>query len=468
MDEDRAALFCGAGTSISSGMDDWRSLLQGIADNLGLNVEFVSDLVELAQFNFNERGTRDEIHELIVNEYGRRARHSALHDHLIRLPVNTVWTTNYDQLLEHAYERNGMRADVKISAGSLGAHPRLWDVQIFKMHGDINDADNAVLTKFDYDEYPYSARGRGFLTALEVAIISQTFLFLGFSFSDPNLDRILGRVSVLRDRVQRVHYCIMKRPDRPARGSARSKAEHDYRLTELRIKDLHTRFKIETVLVDSYDEITNLVRQLSRASRRNHVFVSAAAHDYSPLGQERLLPIARQLGSRLAREQKFLISGFGLGVGQDVVDAFFDEAYQHEAKDLTDRAVLRPFPQRLFGDEKNRGDRWTRYRRDMIGRAGFVVFIAGNKLEGGSVVPSTGMREEFEIAQAFGVVPIPLGSTGSVAHEIWSQVISDPTRFYGSAHVSEEIAALGADGSDGAILDAVFSIMQKVIDAPPV
>jgi hypothetical protein len=464
MDQGRAALFCGAGTSIPVGMKDWISLLTGIASKLRLQVEFVSDLVELAQFNFNERGTRNEIHELIMNEYARRAKPGPLHEHLIRLPIDTIWTTNYDKVIEHAFQENGMRPDVKVTAGSLAAHPRLWDVQIFKMHGDVDDPDNAVLTKADYDEYPFTSRGRAFLASLEVAMMSQTFFFLGFSFNDPNIDHVLGRLSVMHGRGQRMHYCVMRRPSVEAAGPNRNRDEHNARLAELRIQDWKKRFSIETVLVDDYNEIPDLLHQLARASRRNHVFVSGAAHDYQPLGEDRLIRLAQSFGKRLAREEKFLISGFGINIGHDVVQGYFDEAYAHEARDLTDRAVVRPFPQRIAGDGVDHNARWTRYRRDMIRQVGFVVYISGNKLVNGRVVPSTGVREEFAIAQAFGAVPVPIGMTGSVAAEIWSEVLASPNQFYGSTDVGAELETLGdVAATDDDVIDAVFRLMDKVV-----
>ncbi len=67
------------------------------------------------------------------------------------------------------------------------------------MHGDVESPDDAVLTKSDYDEYPYKPRGRAFLAALEVAVTSRSFLFLGFSFNDPNVERVLSGLSAMQD-----------------------------------------------------------------------------------------------------------------------------------------------------------------------------------------------------------------------------------------------------------------------------
>ena len=52
-----AALFAGAGMSAGAGFVDWRGLLRDVAEGLGLRVEQESDLIGLAQWEHNERGT---------------------------------------------------------------------------------------------------------------------------------------------------------------------------------------------------------------------------------------------------------------------------------------------------------------------------------------------------------------------------------------------------------------------------
>ena len=80
------------------------------------------------------------------------------------------------------------------------------------MHGDIERPDIAVLTKDDYEKY-HLTHGP-FISALSGHLVDTTFLFLGFSFSDPNLDYILSRIRVSYREHQRRHYCVTKRRTR--------------------------------------------------------------------------------------------------------------------------------------------------------------------------------------------------------------------------------------------------------------
>lgn len=54
-------------------------------------------------------------------------------------------TTNYDKMLESAYGPNARRIVKEVDIGSLHQRPA-----IFKIHGDIEDWDAAVVTKSDY------------------------------------------------------------------------------------------------------------------------------------------------------------------------------------------------------------------------------------------------------------------------------------------------------------------------------
>ena len=82
-----AAVFAGAGLSIPTGMVDWRTLLRGIARDLGLDVAKETDLVTLAQFHVNERRGRHQLNQALIIEFNKRAKLSVNHELLASLPV---------------------------------------------------------------------------------------------------------------------------------------------------------------------------------------------------------------------------------------------------------------------------------------------------------------------------------------------------------------------------------------------
>ena len=61
------------------------------------------------------------------------------------------------------------------------------------MHGDIGQPNAVVLLKDDYEIY--DKKNELFVKKLQGDLLSNTFLFIGFSFDDPNLENILSKVS---------------------------------------------------------------------------------------------------------------------------------------------------------------------------------------------------------------------------------------------------------------------------------
>src|SRR5258708_231806 len=111
--EGDAAIFVGAGVSRAAGYVDWKQLLREIAEDLGLDVDRESELVALAQYHVNYRAGRDRINQLLIDEFLEDVELTTAHRLVASLPVHTVWTTNYDDLLETAFSNAGKRIDVK-------------------------------------------------------------------------------------------------------------------------------------------------------------------------------------------------------------------------------------------------------------------------------------------------------------------------------------------------------------------
>ena len=82
----------------------------------------------------------------------------------------------------------------------------------------INPAD-AIISKDQYEAYPLEMSA--FVSALRGDLVEKTFVFIGFSFTDPNIDFILSRVRVQYEKHQRHHYCIQKKVSKAAEETER-------------------------------------------------------------------------------------------------------------------------------------------------------------------------------------------------------------------------------------------------------
>lgn len=193
--ESNAAIFAGAGMSAGAGFVDWKTLVKPLADELGLDIDKEDNLVAVAQYHYNEKGqNRHRINQVLIDEFSRNVSLTVNHQILARLPINTYWTTNYDNLIEKALEGAHKVPDVKYTVNQLANTIPKRDAIVYKMHGDVNHPSEAVLTKDDYEKY--HIKFAPYITALSGDLVSKTFLFLGFSFTDPNIDYILSRIRV--------------------------------------------------------------------------------------------------------------------------------------------------------------------------------------------------------------------------------------------------------------------------------
>jgi hypothetical protein len=435
LSEENVAVFAGAGMSADAGFVNWAELLRPIADELGLDVDKESDLVALAQFHCNDNANnRSQLNQRLIEEFSREAQETENHRILCRLPIRTYWTTNYDKMIESALDRSGKIADIKYTKEHLSTTKPRRDAVVYKMHGDVEHANQAVLTKDDYEHY--HVKMDQYLANLKGDLISKTFIFIGFSFTDPNLDYILSRVRVAYEGNQRRHYCFI-------RGAQQEKdenlADFEYRKRKQNyfVKDLE-RFNVKTILVKKFSEITDLLRRLEQNYKSKTIFISGAAHEYGEMDEREALGFVYSLSRSLVSKDMRVVSGFGLGVGSSVISGVLEQTFTKSKAKVEDQLVLRPFPQSTEG-ELPLAALWTKYREDMIDHAGIALFVFGNKLSEGIIVLSNGMREEYEIAKDKGLFLIPIGSTGYMAEQLWGEQNSEIQK---STNISNEMKQL--------------------------
>jgi len=421
-----AAMFIGAGFSKSAGYVDWKHLLKGIAEDLGLDVDKEYDLISLTQYCYNKNGNRSLINDILIDEFSKDGGIDENHKLIARLPILTYWTTNYDSLIEDALQEAGRIVDVKYNNNHLSLTKPHRDAIVYKMHGDKSNPNEAILIKDDYEQY-YRKHAQ-YITALSGDLVSKTFLFVGFSFSDPNINYILNRIRIeYEPGNSKQHYTIIRKPKR-SDYTLQEDYEYARRKHDLFIEDLK-RYNIQTLLVDDYSEITDILKEINRKLSHNTVFISGSAQTYGDFTDDEASNFIQLLSKELITEDFNIISGFGLGVGSHVIIGALQEIYMQKRIACRDQLLLRPFPQGIE-DSTTRTNLWGKYREDMISRAGISIFLFGNKQEASEIILADGMKSEFEIAIRNHNLIVPVGCTGFVAQEIWNRVNNSMTNFY--------------------------------------
>jgi NAD-dependent SIR2 family protein deacetylase len=163
----------------------------------------------------NFKGHRESVDFYIEKQFLKISNNNDLeaHEKLLNLPWNNVYTTNYDDLLETAYNNSyKMRFEyTKITDSvDLAVKP---SKRIIKLHGSLRDPDeeknkvfcfdncrehNYIITKKDYDTYPQ--RHEAFTQLMRISLLQEKFCLFGFSATDPNF---LSWVNWVKDILER-------------------------------------------------------------------------------------------------------------------------------------------------------------------------------------------------------------------------------------------------------------------------
>jgi hypothetical protein len=456
--DQNAAIFAGAGLSIPVGLVNWKELLKDIASDIGLDVKKEDDLITVAQFHVNERGGRHRINQALIDEFSGRAKSTDKHKLLAALPIKTYWTTNYDVLIEESLRAAGKTPDVKITVNNLATTVPRRDAVVYKMHGDVSMPDKAVVTKDDYESY--ASTRHLFSTALQGDLVSKTFLFIGFSFNDPNLSYILSRIRLLLGENRREHYCLLRRVQR---HDFKKAADFHYARAkqDLQVRDL-SRYGILGLLVDDYGHYTNVLKRISSRYNMARVFISGSAAQYSPWDEGEAQELIHAISRGLIREEFGVVSGFGVGVGPHVVNGVLEQLEAEGTQLVDDRLVLRPFPFAI-SDAAERKRRWTAYRKDMLRHAGVALFLFGNKANpAGGVVSADGMEEEFRLAVASRLFVVPVGCTGNMAQTLHRKVLDAFDQYYPVPGYRRMFEALGHPGTPGKVAKRVLDLLKKL------
>lgn len=455
-----AAIFAGAGLSVASGYVDWAGLLAEIIQDLGLDPAKHHDLVTVAQYHCNQAGgNKTKLTQTILNHFAPAKAPTANHRMLARLPIFTYWTTNYDKLIEKALEDAKKVPDVKYALKQLSVTRPDRDVVVYKMHGDIDHPADAVISKDEYEAYPLTMGP--FVSALRGDLVEKTFLFLGFSFTDPNIDYILSRVRVQYEQHQRQHYCIQKKVSKNT-GETDQDFKHRELMQHYFIRDLK-RFGIQTVLVDDYNDITELLGTIAAKYKKSSIFISGAAEEYGTWSRADAESFLHTLSHQIAAKKNRVITGFGVGVGGAVINGAL--AYLNEAgKTISDEdLVMRPFPQVATGTA-TLAEQWTEYRKAMLDYAGIAVFVFGNKRDAsGNIVLSNGMSEEFNLCIERGTHALPIGATGYMAHKLWKEMDADLAKYYPAPSASFK-ADFHSLGDASKTPDELRTIVQDLVE----
>ena len=393
--DNEAALFLGAGMSSNAGLPSWKKLFEPLAKELNIELDNTDyQLYDIAQFYANIKSV-GELHKKISAEINRIEDTSDTLDELTNMQCNSIWTTNFDKVIENNYYRKGKRTNIIKSEENLISVDLNKNINIFKMNGDIDNLKDAIVTRKDLEEY--SENHKLLLSFFKRELIVKTFLFIGYSFTDSLVLPCISELSQAFDGEQPYHYAILK-----------SRKESDFFNF---VRDLETRYHIKILLIDDYSEITDVLREINYYTNQYNVFVSGSFREND---EDALLDISKfcnKLTYGLYRNNFRIINGYGYKVGYYIASAATKIMLEENVTSFENYLLMYPFDEHLTATQKQK------HREFMLAKSNVAIFMYG------SSTSNSGMLEEFNIAKRDPKkIIIPIGSSGGMARVIYDEV----------------------------------------------
>jgi hypothetical protein len=275
------------------------------------------------------------------------------------------------------------------------------------MHGSLGGGTAGwrappVIARSDYESY--DRVHLRLWTALQAQYLRSTFLFLGFSFSDPNIE-ILLRLSRRLGSEAPHHYTVIRRP---STGS-------NLRLHELQVADLEDS-GVSVVQIDQYEDLVPLLVTLVRRTRKPRLFVSGSVSHLDEGHAGRAKGFAHDLGTQLASLLQLQLTSLAGEIGLQLSFGLSNErtalgAYRPEDTDFYFRhrtMPAAPLPQRTGRAIYTGLDRLEMLQQ-LLPESRALLAIAGG----------SSTAEELEIALRLGLPVIPVPTYEGAAKECY-------------------------------------------------
>lgn len=260
--QQKVVVFLGAGVSSSVNLEEryrfkgWPAFLEAAAldRNQDLKTQVTALLnakdyllaCELLQADYGEEWERK-----VTEEYGRAAKPSSLHKSLIALKQRIILTTNFDKLIESAWDASLSDGDryfkviTKVDNDIFRVLREHESSYIIKIHGSIDDVNNIVFSRSQYIRLAFG--NENYSSFLDSLLLNYTFLFVGFSMDDPAITSLM-ELYTFRYPKSRPHYLI----------TSSSLAEN--------IKAVHRKLRKLIVIPydpkDNHSELPNLIQDM--------------------------------------------------------------------------------------------------------------------------------------------------------------------------------------------------------------
>ena len=262
----RLAYYAGAGVSVPSGVGDWNGHYLPLLRTLQAGPwadRFRDNMPQLLQLTAAADSSRSEkVYDTFKKSFSHLTPSpNSYHYAMIRSRSDHIWTTNYDRLFESAIYQRGFSHQVVYDDKGLLDNFQSNHL-IIKMNGDFQNSkyspDFNWGLVFLESQFDLAERDRREIWRLfEDDFRNSCIVFVGTSFTDPALRRLLSNMAEAVPRTRFWHHLLVKAARHP----------FDRALEAMYCESLK-RLHIETHLFNDFDDIERFVQKIALIANR--------------------------------------------------------------------------------------------------------------------------------------------------------------------------------------------------------
>ncbi len=230
--------FIGAGLSIPLGFPSWQQFLVKLGARAGIEEE-VRSLIRV--------GSYEEVADRLLCELKEQAFNDAIEDafgnHKLKgvklrgpltlvpqLSTGPVLTTNFDHAIEKTFEASGTPFERVVWGAKVDIVGRAFTQKkrlLLKLHGDVDDRTDRILTLREYNRH--YGKNRPLRQLLREIFSTRPVLFVGCSLSADRIVKVLSEIASASTLAS--HYAVVEAPAQAEqlRDRARFLSEHRIR-----------------------------------------------------------------------------------------------------------------------------------------------------------------------------------------------------------------------------------------------
>jgi phosphoglycolate phosphatase-like HAD superfamily hydrolase len=420
------SIFAGAGISIPSGIGNWHTHYNEILSKLGSGM--ISKKIEITEC-LQLLAANQESRKLLFDEFRKSFNKPEIspneyHYSIIHSKPKYIWTTNYDNLFEKTII--DCNSKIKVITNDEEYLDNFTSNELLiKINGDFTTAKyddsldwNIVFTQEQFDVAEHKRKELWGL--FENIYRNNCIIFIGLSFTDPALRRI---ITLARNKIKRTkfdHFILAVRPVNPI----------DRKISNLFSKSL-LRSHIRTLFFNSYEEILLFVKSIAVLSYNPSICISGSLINNnneidisevvklpnSILEPLELVKICSNIGRNLAILGFEIISGGAPFIGVPAVESAL-EINQSKSRFYLRKKKEASF-NRIAPSVIVEGTDYKPMRRTLISNSTIVIAIGGV----GDNRNKSGVAEEIELAIINQKAVIIFTQAGGICFEYFNYFI---------------------------------------------